>query len=71
MNDWQPYFEALRSEECACGRSKQKGRSFCYGCYQALPRGLQVDIYLRLGQGYEEAYEASVKHLEEMGRIRE
>ncbi len=71
MNDWMPYFEALRSEECTCSRPKQKGKSFCLGCYRVLPRGLQVDLYPRIGLGYEEAYEASVKHLEEIGRIKE
>lgn len=63
------YLQELEREECACGRPKKKRKSFCYGCFLALPKGLQIDLYSRIGADYEEAYEASIKFLEEVGRI--
>ena len=62
------YVKELRSAECFCGKTKKPGRSFCYGCFKALPRDLQIDLYSRMGDGYEEAYDAAVRWLEENDR---
>jgi len=47
----------LKGEECACGNYKKSGMSFCFNCYKNLPDDIQKDLYLRFGNGYEEAYE--------------
>lgn len=54
---------------CACGSPKTSKRTFCLTCYRALPHGEQVALYKRVGNGYEEAYEAAVKTLKSKGRI--
>ena len=59
------YLEQFKSNECHCGQAKRPRYSFCYTCFKMLPQDLQVDLYSRFGQGYEEAYEAAVKYLEE------
>lgn len=41
-------------------------KSFCYKCFKNLPRDLQNDLYLRMGDGYEQAYDAAVKVLEDL-----
>ena len=61
-----PYLNSLFSNECAgCGGKKSPKKSFCYSCYKKLPHDLQVDLYMRMGDGYEEAYDAGVKWLTE------
>lgn len=59
------YIDELKSEECQCGEYKARGKSVCPACWKRLPRDLQVDLYSRMGDGYEEAYEAAVKVLTE------
>lgn len=59
------YFNELMSNQCACGKAKKSGRSFCYGCFIALSRDLRQALYQRIGGGYEEAYEEAVGCLEE------
>jgi hypothetical protein len=55
-----PNIQALRELKgivCAvCGRSKGKGRSFCFSCYISLPANLQKRLYERYGAGYTENY---------------
>jgi len=63
------YVDELSSNSCPCGETKKRKHSLCPGCYLALPPDLMMDLYLPLGEGYEEAYEAAVQHLEEIGRI--
>ena len=63
--DWEWYFKELMSNGCLCGRTKSKGKSFCFRCYKALPQEMQRGLYLRIGEGYEEEFEAAVKYLEE------
>jgi len=58
------YHKMLMSDECYCGRSKKRSYSFCFNCYQSLPNNMQKDLYQRMGDGYEEAYEAAVEYLE-------
>lgn len=62
--DKEFYIKELMSDECACGRPKRPGHSFCYRCYRSLPGHMQHDLFQIVGNGYEEAYEAAVKWLE-------
>jgi hypothetical protein len=41
---------------CACGERKDKGNTFCLGCYVALPRELQRPLFKSLRDGYAEAW---------------
>jgi len=50
----------LKSNECACGKYKKEGMSFCYNCYQGLPDDMQKALYNRFGLGYEQAYDDAV-----------
>jgi hypothetical protein len=59
------YARALASNECACGKDKKPGYAFCYGDYAALPDKMKRALWKRIGQGFEEAYEAAIKWLEE------
>jgi hypothetical protein len=59
------YHKELLSNECACGKSKQPRRSFCWHDFKSLPRDLQKALYRRIGHGYEEAYEEAHKYLTE------
>lgn len=59
------YLRDLMSNECLCGKTKKKGHSFCYEDFKALPQDLKNDLYSRMGDGYEQAYDAAVKWLEE------
>lgn len=63
------YIQELRSEECACGRTKRPRYSFCYTCYQLLPDDMRKDLWSYMGDGYEEAYDSAVAWLTEEGRI--
>jgi len=60
-----PYLDALMSNECYCGAEKKPKKSFCYRCFKKLRRDLQTDLYSRMGDGYEEAYDAAVKWIDE------
>ena len=55
--------QSFLSNECLCGKTKKKGNSFCYSCFMALPQDLKNDLYSRMGDGYEEAYDAAVEWL--------
>ena len=59
------FIEALKSNECRCGRRKQAGRAVCYKCWVKLPEGLRRPLYNRIGAGFEEAYEEACKYLED------
>jgi hypothetical protein len=50
---------------CRCNRRKQKRMSFCPACYHRLPLEMKQRLFLRAGQGYEEAYDAAVEYLSE------
>jgi hypothetical protein len=63
MSDTKFYIKELMSDECQCGRLKQHRRSFCYKCYTSLPKHMQRDLYQRMGDGYEEAYDEAVHWL--------
>jgi len=57
------YIRALKNEECQCGRSKKSGYAVCFECYRRLPRDMQTALYRPINRGFQEAYEAAVKHL--------
>ena len=62
--DWAFYMKELRSNECACGATKKRGYVFCYKCFKNLPQEMQVDLYKKLGEGYEDAREEAGRYLE-------
>ena len=64
MTDRQFYIDELRSAECQCGKGKRVGMSLCYDCYTSLPADMKSDLWKGIGNGYEAAYEAAVKHLD-------
>lgn len=54
---------ALVVTVCQCGKRKYKRKSLCPRCFSLLPLELQKRLYLRSGQGYEEAYDDAINHL--------
>jgi hypothetical protein len=50
-----------------CGRAKQPGKSFCYGCYKKLPPEKQKALYRKIGSGYEQAYDDAHTYLTREG----
>jgi hypothetical protein len=65
QKDRRFYLRELVSEECHCGRPKRSRYSFCFNCFRRLPAQMQKDLYLAVGCGYEQAYDAAVKWLTE------
>lgn len=63
MSDFKFYIEQLKSNECQCGAFKKSMKSLCYGCYVSLPSWIQRDLYKRIRNGYEEAYEDAIEFL--------
>lgn len=61
------YAKEIRSNECACGDPKKPGHVFCFKCFKSLPPEMQADLYLQMGDGYEEAREEAGRYLE--GRL--
>lgn len=53
----------LAGAVCRCGRVKRHRQTFCTRCFQALPPALKRALYCRIGEGYEEAYDAAVAAL--------
>jgi hypothetical protein len=47
--------EILGSTTCFCGKSKPAKQVFCGKCYRSLPKELQTRLYLKIGNGFEEA----------------
>lgn len=66
VGDLKFYVKELKGDQCQCGRSKGSGKSFCYTCWKLLTPELQKSLYWRIGEGYEEAYEAAVIHLDKV-----
>lgn len=56
-------YHELVGTRCQCGDCKTSGHTFCRRCYHRLPRALQLRLYRRMGEGYEEAYAAAREHL--------
>jgi hypothetical protein len=57
------YAGVLASEECQCGAEKDRRNALCWHCFTSLPTHMKNDLYQRLGNGFEEAYEAAVDWL--------
>ena len=55
----------LAGTTCRCGAEKEAHKTLCRGCYYRLPKGLRNALYRLLGEGYEEAYEAAARFLDE------
>ena len=54
----------LLGDTCrGCGKKKRSGMSHCRKCYLSLPRGMQRDLYKKIGEGYETAYADSLAWL--------
>ena len=48
---------SFRSSCCpACKKTKKPNQSLCRGCWKRLPRETGEALYLRFGEGYEEAW---------------
>lgn len=52
----------LQGRRCRCGKEKNRSQTFCRACYFLLPEPMRKALYRRLGQGYEEAYQAAVDY---------
>jgi len=63
MKSTREMVDELRGTKCICGKPKKSKRTFCFACYHSLPASLQKDLYNRIGEGYEQAYDASVAYL--------
>lgn len=57
----------LSGTTCHCGATKEKNQTFCKRCYFALEPGQRRALYRRVGNGYEQAYDAAVEALESHG----
>ena len=54
----------LESRECPhCSGRKDRQCTFCRRCYYRLPTSLRSPLYKRIGEGYEQAYEAAREFL--------
>lgn len=69
MSRGHELIKALMGDKCVCGAAKQPKMSHCRGCYYALPPPMRKALYNRVGEGYEEAFDASVEKLKELGRV--
>jgi hypothetical protein len=58
-----PILRELRGVLCQCGGKKLRDQTFCRTCYGRLPRTLQLPLWKRLGDGYEQAYTAALEFL--------
>lgn len=55
----------LRGGLCRCGAAKQPRQTFCRSCYFTLPAKMRSALYRRIGEGYEQAYQAAADHLDQ------
>ena len=65
-NDRMFYLETLKSTECQCEGEKKRGRAVCFSCWRRLPENLQRALYRPIGRGFEAAYEAAYRHLNDL-----
>ena len=59
----------LGTDKCHCGKKKRNNETFCRTHYYALPKGMQRALYLRFGEGYEEAYVEAREYLATAGQM--
>jgi hypothetical protein len=60
--------DSLLGIECRCGERKLGGMSFCRDCWMRLPRAMGRALYKLIGDGYEAAYIAACKYLDDDDR---
>lgn len=58
----------LMGTTCRCGGPKNRAATFCRLCYYSLVPDLRSDLYKRIGEGYEDAYERACRVLDRSGR---
>jgi len=58
MTDIKFYIDELKSDKCQCGAPKLSMQSF-----KSLPAQMRRDLYLVVGGGYQEAYDAALHYL--------
>lgn len=62
--DTRDLIRSLSSDLCpACGKKKRPQQTLCGKDYQSLPSPIKTALYDHVGQGYEEAFAAAMKHL--------
>ena len=62
-------YQKLMGKKCVCGATKKPRMSHCSKCYWALPNPQRRALYNLIGQGYGEAFAASVETLKAAGRV--
>lgn len=60
------YITVLKSDGCVCGRYKRENLALCFKCYNRLPKDIQIGLWKKLGNGFEENYEQAVKYLKDL-----
>jgi hypothetical protein len=59
-------FDRFMGHECqGCSGRKSSASGFCVPCYRQLPRALKSCLWKRFGNGFEEAYQASLSWFRE------
>lgn len=57
------YTNRLKGIDCHCGRRKNKGKPFCYFCYQQLPAAIKDGLGKRMFDGFQLALDQADKFL--------
>jgi len=72
MGDVVFYVRNFAGKRCVCGRQKRKRISFCYECFELLPKDVQAGLYNALKSGaYSEAFESALDELKLVGRVKQ
>lgn len=58
-------YQSLMSGRCHCKRPKSGGNAFCRDCYYSLPWPMRKALFQRIGRGFEAAYEAAAKYIQQ------
>jgi hypothetical protein len=45
-----------------CGKTKARGKTFCYDCYMRLPLALRRALYSHMNEGYDRAHEEAIAY---------
>ena len=54
----------LMGTKCRCGEPKGRGMTLCRACYLSLSQEMRNELYKRIGEGYEDAYERACRVLD-------
>lgn len=63
MKPGKPYLDILLSIRCQCGSRKNTGKSFCWPCFASLSKPMRQNLYKRIGEGYEQAFDEALARL--------